>query len=243
MKKLIALVVCSFIMKSPMAQLKLSFPSLDGLDITADWYPVNSEMPIILLCHQAGSSRGEFSETALKLNKFGFNCMAVDLRSGDQSNEIRNETAAAAKKKKLSDKYEDAEQDMIAAINYLHDKYQKPVILLGSSYSASLALKIAVDNFKVSAVAVFSPGEYFTDTNFVRGRINKLLKPVFATSSRAEADDVTDLIKDINSSLKIQYIPASKGDHGAKVLWSRSPYNQEYWIAFMSFLNRIKKTE
>ncbi|MBL0256652.1 MAG: hypothetical protein IPQ03_03635 [Bacteroidetes bacterium] len=40
------------------AQLKVSFPSKDSLLITADWYPISTEMPIILLCHQNRFSRG-----------------------------------------------------------------------------------------------------------------------------------------------------------------------------------------
>jgi dienelactone hydrolase len=243
MKKIVSILFCSLILITADAQLQLTFPSKDGLNITADWYPVSSDMPIILLCHQDRSSRGEFSETALKLNKFGFNCLAVDLRVGDQSKEIRNQTALEANANKIPTSFEDAGQDIVAAVDYLYAKYSKPVIILGSSYSASLALIIAIENYKVSAVAAFSPGEYFSDSTYVRRRIGKLLKPVFATSSRSEADVVTDLIKDVNSRIKVQYIPSSKGEHGAKALWSQYPYNQEYWIALMSFLDKMKRTE
>src|SRR6185436_15003460 len=96
MKKLFIVLLCSVLFHSAQAQLKLAFKAKDGLNITADWYPVSSEMPIILLCHQAKSSRGEFSETALKLNKFGFNCLAIDLRSGEESNGVLNETTKEA---------------------------------------------------------------------------------------------------------------------------------------------------
>ena len=243
MKKLLSILFCFHLFLSAEAQLKLTFPSKDGLKLTADWYPVKSDMPIILLCHQDRSSRGEFSETALKLNKFGFNCLALDLRVGDQAKEVRNESAIEAKEYKKPSRLEDAEQDMVAAVDYLFEKYNRPVIIFGSSYSASLALKIAVENHKVSAVVAFSPGEYFTDSLFVRNSIGKLLKPLFTTSSRLEADGVTDLVKDVNSRIKVQYIPSSKGEHGAKVLWSQYPYNQEYWISLMSFLDKIKKSE
>ena len=243
MKKFITLISLVILSAQTFAQLTLTFPGKDGITVTADWYPVSSQLPVILLCHQNGFSRGEFSETALRLNKFGFNCLAVDLRVGDEVNGVKNQTAISAKEKKLTPKMEDAEKDMIAAIDYLYAKYNKPIIILGSSYSASLALKIAADNSKIESVIVFSPGEYFTEKNFIANHIQTLNKPVFATSSREEADKVTDLLKDINSRIKIQYIPSTKGDHGSKVLWPESPDNQEYWIALMSFLNRIKNTE
>ncbi len=223
------------------AQLKVLFPSKDELMITADWYPVSSKLPVILLCHQNGFSRGEYTETALRLNKFGFNCLAIDQRVGGEVNGIVNETAADAKEKKLNPTFEDAEADILAAIDYLQTQYKQKIILLGSSYSASLVLKIAATNDRVSAVAVFSPGEYFSDKNFIRNSIESLDKPVFITSSRQEADEVTELMKDVNSRIKIQYVPKKDGDHGSKVLWSSSPENQEYWIALMNFLDKIKK--
>ena len=243
MKKTLSVILFTMTIQFCSAQLTLTFPSKDGLQITADWYPVSSDLPVILLCHQNHFSRGEYAETALRLNKFGFNCLAVDQRVGDEVNGIKNETALAAKAKHLTPSLADAEQDIVAAVDYLFEKYKHPIIILGSSYSASLALKIATENPKISSVIVFSPGEYFDDKKYITNHVQTLTKPVFATSSRDEADSLTDLLKDINSRIKIQYIPSSKGDHGSKVLWSESPYNQEYWIALMSFLNRIKTTE
>src|SRR5262245_54570689 len=68
------------------AQHKITFPSKDGLPVTADLYHVNDSLPVILLCHQARFSRGEYREAAVKLNKFGFNCLAIDQRSGQEVN-------------------------------------------------------------------------------------------------------------------------------------------------------------
>jgi dienelactone hydrolase len=242
MKKTIAfLVVLILISIRSSAQLTVNFPSKDGLKMTADWYPISSEQPVILLCHMNASSRGEYKEIATRLNQFGFNCLAIDQRVGSEINGIHNETAKNATQNKMTPKFEDAEQDIVAAVEYLHNKYKTSLIILGSSYSASLALKVASENENVSAVAVFSPGEYFDSTNYVASHIGTLLKPVFATSSREEADKVTDLLKDVNSRIKVQYIPTTKGDHGSKALWSNTPFNQEYWIALMSFLDKMKK--
>ena len=62
------------------AQKTKTFPSKDGITITADLYEIDSASPVILLCHQAGYSRGEYIESAKRLNKFGFNCLAIDQR-------------------------------------------------------------------------------------------------------------------------------------------------------------------
>src|SRR5437667_8940636 len=99
------------------AQQTITFPSKDELTITADLYEIDSTSPLILLCHQAGYSRGEYIETAKRLNKFGFNCLAIDQRSGKECNAVRNETARAAVLAGKPGNYPDAEQDIVAAID------------------------------------------------------------------------------------------------------------------------------
>lgn len=75
----------------------ISFPSKDGLEITADvYFTGDKSKPWILLCHQARWSRGEYNEIAPKLNALGFNCLATDQRSGKEVNGVTNETAARA---------------------------------------------------------------------------------------------------------------------------------------------------
>src|SRR5205809_230319 len=111
------------IAKLSTAQLKMTFPSKDGVTITADWYPVNSESQTILLCHQNGFSRGEYVETAKKLNMLGFNCLAIDQRMGKEVNGIENETAKDARAKGKTLSYVNAEQDIVAAVDWLFEKY------------------------------------------------------------------------------------------------------------------------
>ena len=222
------------------AQRMITFPSKDGVTITADLYEIDSLAPVMLLCHQARYSRGEYIETAKRLNKFGFNCLAIDQRSGKECNAVENETALAAANLGKSGNYSDAEQDITAGIEYLYNKYHRKIILLGSSYSASLALIIAKENKNVCAAAVFSPGEYLGGENFVRKKIAGLDKPVYASSSFDEAGAVTELLKDVISNLKVQFIPKSPGNHGSKVLWESNSSNQEYWVTLMAFLSKVK---
>ena len=240
MKYITLLLILFFFSAKIFAQHTIRFPSKDGVTITADSYDIDSLAPVILLCHQAGYSRGEYLETAKRLNKFGFNCMAIDQRSGKECNAIHNETADAAARAGKTRNYSDAEQDIIAGIDYLYNKYHRRIVLLGSSYSASLALIIAKENEKVCAVTVFSPGEYLGEKDYVRKKINGLDKPVYSTSSLDEAGDVTELMRDVISKLKVQFIPRSQGNHGSKVLWTTNSSNQEYWLTLMAFLSKVK---
>ena len=98
-------------------------------------------------------------------------------------NGVKNKTAAAAISAGKGQTYLDAEQDkdIRAAISKYSGDYNMNIFLWGSSYSSSLALKIATVNEKVDRVLSFSPGEYLTGVNV--GELVKLLdKPSFLTS-------------------------------------------------------------
>ncbi|GIV43277.1 MAG: hypothetical protein KatS3mg035_0400 [Bacteroidia bacterium] len=218
------------------AQTTFFIVGKDGVPVTADLYTADTSKLFIILFHQAGYSRGEYKETAVKLNKMGYNCLAVDLRSGKEVKGIKNETAEVALSRNKSTNYIDAEQDMITAIDYVYQQINKPMIILGSSYSASLALKIAASSDKVAKVIAFSPGEYFGNDLKIAEYISKINVPTFITSSKKESDSLKQLIALNNSGKITHYIPNGEGKHGSSALWDENPNHQEYWLALMLFL-------
>jgi dienelactone hydrolase len=221
-------------------QKKIEFPSKDGIQISATLFTLHDTLPYMILCHQAGYSRGEYDETAKKFMKFQYNCLSIDLRSGDEINEVKNETAIHAREKNKGTSYLDAEQDIVAAIDYAYTKSKKKVVLVGSSYSASLVLKIAAKNDKVKAVLAFSPGEYFGKSLVLKDNIKSIPVPVFVTSSKEEAPALTKLMADVLAPIKQQFIPASKGEHGSRALWKENQNAHEYWLAVLMFMRQVK---
>ena len=218
----------------------ITFPSKDGLPITADLYLVREPKDFILLCHQAGFSRGEYIEAAKKLNNQGYSCVAIDQRSGEKANNVVNQTAKRAKEKGLSQKYLDAKQDIESAIDYVYTlNKSKAIILVGSSYSASLSLYLATTNDKVKTVAAFSPGEYLKGINLT-DYIKDLNKPVFVTSSKKEINQVEGIISKVISSSKTQFKPTEKGIHGSRMLWKSTKGNQNCWKSFEEFLKSVE---
>ena len=241
MKKFILLFILLLAVIISKAQHTITFPSKDGVMITADEYMTNDTLPYMILCHQDGYSRGEYKESAVRFQKLRYNCLAIDLRSGKTINDVKNETAFAAIEGDKPSTELDAEQDILAAIDYVYSKTNKRVILAGSSYSASLALKIASNNDKVRAVLAFSPGEYFGDKLVVKNAIGGIDKPVFITSSQQEAPEVTRLVKDVKPEYKTQFVPNYIGEHGSKTLWkSLNPNSQEYWMAIILFMHSLR---
>jgi len=225
----------------------ISFKSADGLLITADGYTphTSSTTPLILLFHQAGSSRGEYNEIAPRLNKLGFNCVAVDLRSGEYSRGKDNETAIRAGNKGLATSYADALPDIIATLNYANKQFSNSkIIAWGSSYSASLVLKAAGDYPElVDGVIAFSPGEYFShlgkSKTWIRDAAQNIKAPTFITSSKKEAGDWALIYEVIAVDDKQSFIPETAGKHGSKALWGKYADSEAYWHAVTEFLSRF----
>jgi dienelactone hydrolase len=225
---------------------KVHFSSKDGLRITAEYYKIHPDtVPLIILFHQAGWSRGEYLEIAPRLNQLGFNCLAVDLRSGKTVNNIDNETFLEAKKKMKETNYLAAEIDIISALEYALNIAGGKIILWGSSYSASLALKVTAQHQgKIQAVIAFSPGEYFRSfgkpSDFISTSVSDLNVPTFVTCANREKDKCEIIFNSIPSVNKTFFIPESSGNHGSSALWNIQYDSKDYWKAVESFLKLVK---
>lgn len=215
---------------------RLHFKAKDGLPVTADEYAVENPKGYIVLCHRSHFNRGEYRQTAPELNKLGFSCLAIDQRSGMQVLGVTNETYKLAKEKGLQTGYEAAKPDIEAAVDFAYKRNKNPIILVGSSYSASLALLIAAEQpERVCAVAAFSPGEYLKHTQ-VGASLAGLKIPAFVTSSKKEIPSTEAVISQVNPVFVTHFKPKGEGEHGSRVLWKTSLHNHEYWQAFTAFL-------
>ena len=224
----------------------ITFPSDDGVTITADLYmPHPKDAPMILLFHQASWSRGEYLEIAPKLNELGYNCLAVDLRSGKSINNIVNETHASARQLFKETQYINALVDMESAVKYARKELAEgDLIIWGSSYSAALTLKIVGDHPDwVDAGLAFSPGEYFTSQGKPRDYITRsaahIERPVFITSAHNEKSNWWGIYVAISDMDKTYFWPSTTGNHGSRALWSKFPDSAEYWEAVKSFLQSL----
>ncbi len=226
----------------------VTFDSLDGLKVTADLYQPGQDAsrPMIVLCHQAGWSRGEYREIAPKLNTMGFNCLAIDQRSGKAVNNVENATAAAATSAGKDTGYVSAEQDMVAAINHVREAgmAEGKVILWGSSYSSALALRIAGQQPElIDGVLSFAPGEYFGSfqkpSDWIASSAKNIAVPAFVTSAKDEYRNWSAIFDAIDQESKVKFLPSSKGNHGSRALWQRFDDNQSYWDAVTPFLQQF----
>jgi pimeloyl-ACP methyl ester carboxylesterase len=238
------LVLLIFFISGTLFAGTLQMDSGDEVIITADTYIVNHDpkAPIIALYHQAGWSRGEYLEIAPKLNQLGFNCIAIDLRSGEGVNGVENLTAKHAKEKNKKTRYVDALPDILSSLHYIKNQYpESKIIAWGSSYSAALVLHVAGTHPDlVDGVLSFAPGEYFSkqgkSNTWIQSSSTNITIPVFITSARNEEKNWIAIFNSIKSNKKTSFLPDSKGNHGSRALWSSFSDNQVYWQAVTTFL-------
>lgn len=212
----------------------------DGVAVYGTYYPVASPRALILLFHQAGSSSGEYAAIAPRLQREGFAALAIDQRVGGDMYGA-NRTMAAAQDKA---DYLGALPDLEAALAWAKAK-GVPVVLWGSSYSASLVFMLAnaADaKDSVKAVIAFSPGEYFNDKKMVATAAAKVAVPVFVTSANTmeEEAEAKAIVSATRSTDRQQYIPRT-GIHGSSTLnATKNPAGaDENWTAVLGFLKRV----
>ena len=223
----------------------ITFPSKDSVIISADIYiKHNLSAPLIVLFHQAGWSRGEYIEIAPKLNELGFNCIAIDQRSGDKVNDIVNETHNKAEVENKQTAYLDAYIDMDAALNYAKTNYSEGKILIwGSSYSAALVVKLASEKKNlIDGVLAFSPGEYFVrfgkSKTYISDYAKNITAPIFITSAKTEKPNWENIFNSVSSENKHYFLPKTNGNHGSRALWSKFDDSNDYWNAVIPFLKK-----
>lgn len=223
----------------------IKIKAADGVEVTVDLYINHPDtVPFIILYHQAGWSRGEYQQIAPMLNQMGFNCMAIDQRSGNAVNGVKNETFMSARQLMKETKYVNALPDMNAAIDHARSFLAKrKLIIWGSSYSSALALKIAGDRAgDVDGVLAFSPGEYFQSMgkpkDFITSSAKNIQCPSFITSASNEKNSWWGIHEAIPTDIKQYYLPDTSGNHGSRALWSKFLDSQQYWEAVSVFLNQ-----
>jgi pimeloyl-ACP methyl ester carboxylesterase len=192
---------------------------------------------LILLFHQAESSKSEYGpEIGVKLAASGYSSLAIDQRSGGTMFGP-NETVDALGK---SADYRAAKADLEAALAWARVR-GLPVVLWGSSYSASLAFVVAAEHpGEVAAVMAFSPGEYFDGDPDVGAAAARVTAPVFVTSApdRDEVAAASALMAVAPARFKRQFVPEEGGAHGSSTLRrDRNPGGADAaWHAVLAFL-------
>jgi len=192
----------------------------DGLQLTADVYDSGDpDAPVVLLFHQARSSRGEYRPVGPLLVEAGFNAIAIDARSGAQWAAILNETAVNAEAAGLDTSYLAAKPDLVFAIKWARELgFKGKLGIWGSSYSAALVFLVGADATDVDVIVSFSPGEYLGDTSAVAAAARRVTKPTLIICPPPEEEQATPIFNAIAAEEKALYVQPY-GTHGTRTIY------------------------
>jgi len=224
----------------PLAATPIVAPTVlraaDGVKVYATYYPATRAKALILLFHQAGSSKEEYRTIAPRLAAQGYSALAIDQRSGG-SLFGRNETAIGIG---ADPGFLAATKDLDAAIFWARTR-KLPILLWGSSYSAALVILQAARHTDVKAVLAFSPGEYLGDATSVRTAAARINVPFYVTSASdpREIAAARTIVAAAPTRIKQQFTPR-RGIHGSSTLIAqRNPRGaDENWTSVEAFLRR-----
>lgn len=225
---------------SSIIPLSTTLKTSDGITVYGLEYKALNPRAVILLFHQAGSNKSEYSSIAPRLAQEGFTVLAIDQRSGGSLFGQNNDTV---KKLGKSYTYLETMPDLEAALHWGNQK-KLPVLVWGSSYSSSLVFLLARKHpDKIAAVLSFSPGEYLDQEGIVQQAAAKVTQAVFVTSSieNQEVEAAKKIISASPSKNKIQFIPKIAGVHGSSTLREdkNSQGFDENWLAVLTFLKSL----
>jgi dienelactone hydrolase len=202
----------------------------DGTKVNASFVK-GGKKGVVLMFHQAGSNLHEYDPIAPRIAGMGWDCLLVDQRAGGEMWGAKNVTASTSEHEDYSSAY----PDLVAALKWAEDQGYKRIVAWGSSYSASLVLRLASEHETVDAVVSFSPGEYFDSKGLVAGWNEKVTVPCFFAATSEELIAGVYAIVDTKPKARGReqdiVFGTKDGVHGSSALRSdKNPKDAEkYW--------------
>jgi len=218
MKLTVLLIALCASVVSVTAQEAVYFLASDSTKVNAHLYFQNNRYPFIILCHE-GKNTNEYGKVAPRLLNLNYNCLSVALRNDGTVNAAR---------------------DIEAAIDFSKRISNQPVILAGSTRSASLCLLSAGGNPDVKAVIALSPGEYFQPSLKISDAVKTIDKLVFASATQSEFPYLQQMFAGTELSNITLFKPEkNSGYRGSAALDDSNPASSEYWFALMMFFKKL----
>lgn len=241
-----ALWLCAAVMLVPTAFAQSAPSPTEVRFPVADVYrtAAGPAAPAILLFHQGGgNARGEYRAIVPRLLGEGYNVLAADIRGGGDRFDERSRAPAVGPEFR----YCDAVAEVDAAVDLARARgFTGPLVLWGSSYTATLVLQVAARRpTDVGAVLAFSPasGEPMAgcEPEPVVGRLAGAGVPMLVLRPRRELADSTRAaaFEGMRRDGAGVFV-AEQGAHGSSMLDSTRTQasTAPQWQAVLDFLRR-----
>ena len=228
--KLIALVVLAVLATILINQFKVAnnfekvnLISSDGKKIAANLYKVQNPKGWLILAHSMPEIKEAWKEFAGKMQEFGYESLAIDLRGHGHS-----EGGPDGYQKFSDEEHQSSIRDLEAAWNFLKSAGASPqkTVLIGASIGANFALEFIAENPDFKKAALLSPGFDYRGikTEPLVLKLKKDQSVVFATSKNDgnNAAEVLRLYEKSPKGMNNHIIIYDNGGHGEKMLKAKN---------------------
>lgn len=169
----------------PTPKTATTFASKDGAALSGDLYLARPDAPAVLLVHRLHGDRSELSPLAERLARAEkrYTVLSFDLRGHGDSKAPEKDKAQQPRR---------FVADVEAAMAHVSERAESPVprlVLVGSSFGATLVSLVASQEPKVSALALISPGGAIEGVDLYTPYAAVRERPTFLAG--AEDDNVT----------------------------------------------------
>ncbi len=203
----------------------ITFPSLDGVQIQADYYPVKTpekkKTPVAILIHMYPADRSSWKPLVPALRESGVAVLAYDIRGTGGSTKPKERNLVKGYKERNPAHFELAWMDTEGARGWLSKQDNIDVsrcMLIGASIGCSIALDDAARMQTVSGVVCLSPGtDYFGLDSIEHIKMCPNI-PILLISPEGEFEAVTKLVEASEGKAKSRKYAGGNENHGTNLL-------------------------
>lgn len=213
---------------------KINLKTSDNTNIAGDYYPVKEQnAPAAVLLHMMPATKESWRDFAEKLNKNGFQALAIDLRGHGESDGGPNGF------QKFSDReHQTSIKDVEAAVDFftVQGLPLEKIFLIGASIGANLALQFQSEHPEIKKSVLLSPGLNYRsiETEPAAGKITGNQAVFLAAGgendkySTETTQKLFNMLKSKNKELKI----LKNAGHGMDILKKEPPLANEIilWV-------------
>lgn len=214
---------------------KINLLTSDSKKISANLYKVQSPKGWLILIHMMPAAKESWDEFAGKMQEFGYESLAIDLRGHGESE------GGPDGYQKFSDEERQASiQDLESAWEFLKSMGAMPdkTAVIGASVGANLALQFLAENQDIKKAVLLSAGLNYQGikTEPMAKKLNKDQSLILVTSKN-DGDNTEEAKKLYNlaNSLNKHLIIFEKGGHGTNMFSAKEEF--DLIGAILKFLN------
>jgi pimeloyl-ACP methyl ester carboxylesterase len=175
--------------------VEVSFPAQDRFVVHGTLYPAaDPAAGAVVLVHQLGSSRGEWSGVVEALREApALTVLAIDLRGHGESNADAEGHAISYGDFDTAG-WSATQGDVTAAVDYLRSSeapvHPRRIALVGSSLGATAVVRAAAEDRSLDVIATLSPGRAYRGVDSILVAVNMGERSFLALAAREETDSV-----------------------------------------------------